>query len=86
MLGFSYDLYFENEVGDMDEQFESNGVKLYVDPLSFQYLENTEIDYIEDIHHSEPQVQQPEHHRQLRVRFEREVLSPRAGRHRIGRS
>ncbi|AKV02451.1 putative iron binding protein from the HesB_IscA_SufA family [Labilithrix luteola] len=50
--GFSYDLYFENEVGDMDEQFESNGVKLYVDPLSFQYLENTEIDYIEDVHHS----------------------------------
>ena len=50
--GFSYDLYFEDEVGDMDEQFESNGVKLYVDPLSFQYLENTEIDYVEGVHGS----------------------------------
>jgi iron-sulfur cluster insertion protein len=50
--GFSYDLYFEDAVGDMDEQFESLGVKLYVDPLSFQYLENTEIDYVEGVHGS----------------------------------
>jgi len=46
--GFSYDLYFEDKPSDMDEEFESNGVKLYVDPLSFQYLEDTEIDYVED--------------------------------------
>ena len=50
--GFSYDLYFEDQVGEMDEQFESNGVKLFVDPLSFQYLESTEIDYVEGIHGS----------------------------------
>jgi len=36
----------------MDEEFESEGVKLYVDPLSFQYLENTEIDYVEELHAS----------------------------------
>ncbi len=48
--GFSYDLYFEDKVGEMDEQFESNGVKLYIDPMSFQYLENTEIDYVEGLH------------------------------------
>ncbi len=50
--GFSYDLYFEKpeDVTDLDEQFESNGIKLYVDPLSFQYLENTEIDYVETLH------------------------------------
>ncbi len=50
--GFSYDLYFEKpeDVTDMDEQFESHGIKLYVDPLSFQYLENTEIDYVETLH------------------------------------
>ena len=34
--GFSYDLYFEDKLGEMDEEFESNGVKLYVDPMSFQ--------------------------------------------------
>lgn len=48
--GFSYDLYFEDKVGEMDEQFESNGVKLYVDPMSYQYLEGTEIDYVEGLH------------------------------------
>jgi iron-sulfur cluster insertion protein len=50
--GFSYDLYFEDQVGEMDEQYESNGVKLYVDPLSHQYLEATEIDYVEGVHGS----------------------------------
>lgn len=48
--GFSYDLYFEDKVGDMDEEYESRGVKLYVDPLSHQYLEDTEIDYVEGTH------------------------------------
>jgi iron-sulfur cluster insertion protein len=50
--GFTYDLYFEDAVSDVDEQFESLGVKLYVDPLSFQYLEHTEIDYVEGVHGS----------------------------------
>jgi iron-sulfur cluster insertion protein len=48
--GFSYDLYFEDKSGDLDEQFESNGVKLFVDPMSYQYLENVEIDYVEGLH------------------------------------
>ena len=50
--GFTYDLYFEDQTTDMDEEFESKGVKLFVDPLSFQYLENTEIDYVEGVHGS----------------------------------
>jgi iron-sulfur cluster insertion protein len=50
--GFSYDLYFEDAPTDMDEEFESNGVKLFVDPLSYQYLEDTEIDYVEETHAS----------------------------------
>lgn len=48
--GFSYDLYFEEAVTEMDEEYESRGVKLYVDPLSHQYLEDTEIDYVEGAH------------------------------------
>ena len=47
--GFTYDLYFEEEVGEMDETFDSNGVQLYVDPMSFQYLDGTEIDYVESL-------------------------------------
>ena len=50
--GFSYDLYFEDKIDEMDETFEHNGVKLYIDPLSFQYLEATEIDYVEGAHGS----------------------------------
>ena len=50
--GFTYDLYFEDQIGEMDEQYESQGIKLYVDPLSHQYLEDTEIDYVEGVHGS----------------------------------
>lgn len=48
--GFQYDLYFEDETTAMDEAFDSHGVKLYVDPLSYQYLDGTEIDYVESAH------------------------------------
>ncbi len=47
--GFSYDLYFEDKPTDMDEEFESLGVKLFIDPLSYQYLDGTEIDYVESL-------------------------------------
>ena len=50
--GFTYDLYFEDKPTDMDEQFEDRGIKLYVDPLSYQYLDGTEIDYVEGVHGS----------------------------------
>ena len=50
--GFQYDLYFEDSPTDMDESFESNGVKMYVDPLSYQYLDGTEIDYVDGVHGS----------------------------------
>ena len=50
--GFTHDLYFDDVVGDMDEVFESHGVKLYVDPLSAQYLEGVEIDFVEGVHGS----------------------------------
>ncbi len=45
--GFQYDLYFEDSPTEMDERFESHGIPLYVDPLSYQYLDGTEIDFIE---------------------------------------
>jgi iron-sulfur cluster insertion protein len=48
--GFSYDLFFEDETTDLDQTFESQGVKLYIDMMSYQYLEGTEIDYVEGLH------------------------------------
>jgi iron-sulfur cluster insertion protein len=48
--GFQYDLYFEDSPTDFDERFESRGVNLFIDPLSYQYLDGTEIDYVEGAH------------------------------------
>jgi len=48
--GFNYDLYFEESPTSMDERFEDKGVQMFVDPLSFQYLDGTEIDYVEQLH------------------------------------
>ncbi|MFN9813039.1 MAG: iron-sulfur cluster insertion protein ErpA, partial [Deltaproteobacteria bacterium] len=48
--GFSYDLFFEDEISDLDQKFESHGIAMYVDMMSFQYLEGVEIDYVESLH------------------------------------
>ena len=48
--GFNYDLYFEDAPTTMDEEFEEKGVKMFVDPLSYQYLDGTQIDYVETLH------------------------------------
>ena len=45
--GLSYDMDFETEARDGDEVFESEGVKLYVDPMSIAYLDGTKIDYVQ---------------------------------------
>ena len=46
--GFQYDLYFdENADGDM--AFESNGVQLIADQMSYMYLMGTQIDYVEGL-------------------------------------
>lgn len=48
--GFSYDLHFDDEIGDMDEQYESHGIQLCIDMISFQYLDGTQVDYVEGLH------------------------------------
>lgn len=45
--GFSYDFFFEDKTSEDDFFFESQGVKIYVDMMSLQYLDGTEIDYVE---------------------------------------
>jgi iron-sulfur cluster insertion protein len=47
--GFQYDLYFDEKPTDMDQVVESRGIKIFIDPLSAQYLEGTEIDYVEGL-------------------------------------
>jgi iron-sulfur cluster assembly accessory protein len=39
----------EETGGDGDQVFESNGVKLYVDPISIRYLKGAEVDFVETV-------------------------------------
>ena len=46
--GFQHDLYFEDKdkITDMDETFEVKEITIVIDPLSFQYLDGTDLDYV----------------------------------------
>ena len=46
--GFQYDLYFDEQAAD-DMEFESNGVRLVADQMSYMYLMGTNIDYVEGL-------------------------------------
>jgi iron-sulfur cluster insertion protein len=46
--GFAYDLYFD-QVQDVDQTFESQGVRMVCDQMSLMYLVGTEIDYVESV-------------------------------------
>lgn len=47
--GFQYGLMIEDAPGATDQVFESNGVRLYVDPISIRYLKGAEVDFVENI-------------------------------------
>lgn len=46
--GFQYGLMIEEAPGDADQTFESNGIKLYVDPISIRYLNGAEVDFVDN--------------------------------------
>jgi iron-sulfur cluster assembly accessory protein len=46
--GFAYDLYFD-QVQEVDQTFESQGVRMVCDQMSLMYLVGTEIDYVESV-------------------------------------
>ena len=43
--GLAYKIEFADSVNPEDQQFESHGIKVLVDPKSLAYLEGTELDY-----------------------------------------
>ena len=47
--GFQYGFALEDQENQDDMVVETEGVKLLVDPMSFQYLMGSEIDYLEDL-------------------------------------
>lgn len=44
--GFTHDMTYDNNPTEFDETVEIDGIMVIVDPLSFQYLENVEIDWV----------------------------------------
>lgn len=47
--GFQYGFTFDEQMQDGDTVVENQGVKLLIDPMSFQYLTGAEIDYTEGL-------------------------------------
>ena len=47
--GFQYGLMIEETGSDADQVFESNGVKLYIDPISIRYLKGAEVDFVDSM-------------------------------------
>lgn len=48
--GFQYGMMIEeNGQGAGDQVFESHGIKLFVDPISIQYLKNAEVDFVDTV-------------------------------------
>lgn len=47
--GFSYDMCFESVTADLDEVVEQDGIKVVVDPMSYQYLDEVTIDFVDGL-------------------------------------
>ncbi len=49
--GFQYGLMIEEGTGDADADriFQSNGVTLFVDPISVRYLSGAEVDFVDNL-------------------------------------
>lgn len=46
--GMAYVMEFADEVQEEDQVFESQGIKIIVDPKSLVYLDGTELDYVRE--------------------------------------
>lgn len=57
--GFSYGFTFDEEIAEDDTQIENQGVLMVVDPMSFQYLEGSEVDYTEGLQGSQFKINNP---------------------------
>jgi len=57
--GFQYGFTFDEDVNEGDTTVEKEGVKLLIDPMSFQYLTGAEIDYTEGLEGSQFVIRNP---------------------------
>jgi len=47
--GLSYAMRLETQARDRDKVFEEHGARIFVDAKSYLYLNNTTLDYLEDL-------------------------------------
>ncbi len=47
--GMQYGMAIESQPGEFDTIFESNGVKVFVDPTSMMYLGGSTVDYVDNL-------------------------------------
>ena len=47
--GFEYEFKTDTEVKDDDQTFEKDGITVIIDEVSMPFLENSEIDYVDDL-------------------------------------
>ena len=57
--GFQYGFQFEEEAAGDDLEFDQSGVRVVVDPMSLQYLDGAEVDFIDDLQGSRFVVNNP---------------------------
>lgn len=57
--GFSYGFTFDDEVKEGDSTFSNGDVEMLVDPMSFQYLVGSEVDYVEGLNGSQFVIHNP---------------------------
>jgi iron-sulfur cluster assembly protein len=46
--GLAYKIEFADDVKPEDNTFESNGVRVFIDPKSLAYLDGTELDFVRE--------------------------------------
>ncbi len=47
--GLTYAMRLETQARDHDKVFEEHGSRIFVDPKSYLYLQNTTLDYVEEL-------------------------------------
>ena len=57
--GFQYGFTFDETINDGDTEVVNEGVKLLIDPMSFQYLNGAEIDYTDGLEGSQFVIRNP---------------------------
>ena len=47
--GFTYDMFFEEIIRDLDEIEDIDGITVIIDPMSFQYLDEVTVDFVDSL-------------------------------------